>query len=590
MLKFIKRLLALSPVVLLLFLFQLPSVKAFAADNTGLTLGVKYNTHVQNVGWQDYVYDGQFAGTSGQSLRLEGIHISLENPIPGMKIRYQTHVQNEGWQDWKYNGTQAGSVGKGERLEAIRIALEGQPVGYHIQYQVHVQNIGWQDWVQDGELSGTEGKGLRLEGIKIRIVKEGTSLYGKLGVTYKTHVQNVGWQDYVYDGQFSGTQGLAYRLEGINIALKNPVPGMRIKYQTHVQNIGWQGWKYDGDMAGTQGQGLRLEGIQIALEGAPAWYHVKYQVHVQNEGWQDWKQDGQSAGTVGKGLRLEGIRIVIVDKDQIVYSSYNISLSSFINKQMATEPAINIQNYSTKQWEWRYAQIQNNTPGYYVWQPQTNSDGSTSSVKNWTNSPWDYQNITNVVTTNLDPAKILNDPVSIYQFVRLSYVDGVTASQLNQLFSSNGVLANKGQVFIDAAKANNVNPIYLAAHAILESGNGTSTLAQGVYINGTKAYNLFGIQAVDSNPMNGANYAYDKGWTSVDKAIYGGASWIASGYINNSTYKQDTIYKMRWNPQRPGSHQYATDAEWARKQTTYIKKCFDMIQDAPIVFDVPVYQ
>ncbi|MBR0384678.1 MAG: leucine-rich repeat protein, partial [Eubacteriaceae bacterium] len=38
---------------------------------------VAYRTHVQNVGWQPYVTNGMMAGTSGRSLRLEGMNIKL---------------------------------------------------------------------------------------------------------------------------------------------------------------------------------------------------------------------------------------------------------------------------------------------------------------------------------------------------------------------------------------------------------------------------------------------------------------------------------------------------------------------------------
>ena len=36
-----------------------------------------YQTHIQNVGWQDWVVDGATAGTTGQSLRVEAVQISL---------------------------------------------------------------------------------------------------------------------------------------------------------------------------------------------------------------------------------------------------------------------------------------------------------------------------------------------------------------------------------------------------------------------------------------------------------------------------------------------------------------------------------
>jgi beta-N-acetylglucosaminidase/uncharacterized protein YjdB len=591
--------------VVILALVSFPAFTALAAENNGDNLSVKYQTHIQNIGWQHYIYDGQMSGTSGLSYRLEGINIAIENPIPGMKIKYQTHVQNVGWQDWKYDGQTSGSVGASQRLEGIKIMLEGAPVGYHVLYQVHVQNIGWQKWVSDGQMAGTEGKSLRLEGIKIQIVNDTSSVYGKLGLNYRTHVENEGWQEYAHEGQFSGTSGLSYRLEGINIALANPIQGMRIKYETHVQDVGWQGWKYDGAMSGTSGQSKRLEGIKIALEGAPAWFHVKYQVHVQNEGWQAWVQDGQIAGTEGRSLRLEGIRIQIVDSKGFVYSNYNISLDYMVNAQIASKSnaAMHMKN-SVGVYEWRYAEIQNNQEGYYIFVNRKDEFGN--DVKNekgeivkdevWTYSPDIYQFIKQKLKDNLDPNIIINNNTSIYQFLKLSYVEGTTAEQLNKLFKAEGVLAGKGQVFLDAAKANNINPIYLAAHSILETGNGTSNLARGIEVDGINGkmvvYNLFGIQAFDGNAdASGSDFAYKKGWTNIDEAVRGGAAWISNGYINNPTYKQDTLYKMRWYPQNPTHwHKYSTDVEWASKQTSYIKQCFDMVKDAKLVFDFPVYK
>ncbi len=140
-----------------------------ALTDNGVDLGVKYQTHIQNIGWQGFLDNGDLAGTTGKSLRLESINISVENPVPGMTIRYKTHVQNVGWLDWVQGGQASGTTGRSLRLEGIMIELVNAPAGYHVQYQVHVQNIGWQDWVQDGALAGTTGRSLRLEAIRIKI-------------------------------------------------------------------------------------------------------------------------------------------------------------------------------------------------------------------------------------------------------------------------------------------------------------------------------------------------------------------------------------------------------------------------------------
>ena len=135
---------------------------------------VGYNTHVQTYGWQDYVYDGAMAGTSGQSKRLEGIHIALVNKPYTGNIVYRTHVQTYGWQDWKKNGEMSGTSGESKRLEGIQIYLTGEmDKHYDVYYCVHAQTYGWLDWAKNGEMAGTSGLSKRLEGIKIIMVPKG---------------------------------------------------------------------------------------------------------------------------------------------------------------------------------------------------------------------------------------------------------------------------------------------------------------------------------------------------------------------------------------------------------------------------------
>ena len=140
---------------------------------------VSYQTHVQDIGWQGIKYDGEEAGTSGQSKRLEAINISLSNPLYSGSIEYQTHVQDIGWQGWKANGQMAGTSGQSKRLEAIRIKLTGEMAKqYDIYYRVHSQEFGWLGWAKNGESAGTEGYSYRLEAIQIQLVKKGGSAPG----------------------------------------------------------------------------------------------------------------------------------------------------------------------------------------------------------------------------------------------------------------------------------------------------------------------------------------------------------------------------------------------------------------------------
>lgn len=294
---------------------------------------VQYRTHVQDIGWQPYVANGQMAGTTGQGKRLEATTIQLANQDSTMmgSIQYQTHIQNIGWQNWTQDGGISGTSGQSLRLEAIRIKLSGNIANYYdVYYRVHAQNFGWLGWAANGQAVGTAGYGYRLEALEVVLVPKGQpapgstanafyNLNGEPSVQYRTHVQDIGWQNFVSDGQTSGTTGQGKRLEATTIQLgnQNAATSGSIQYQTQIQNIGWQNWVQDGALSGTQGQSLRLETIRIKLTGNIAnSYNVYYRVHAQNFGWLGWASNGQDAGTVGYGYRLEALQIVLVPKGQ----------------------------------------------------------------------------------------------------------------------------------------------------------------------------------------------------------------------------------------------------------------------------------
>lgn len=188
---------------------------------------VYYRVHCQNVGWLDWAKNGEPAGSEGFSYRLEGIEICLVKKggkAPGKTNRhfvqkylnYQTHVQNIGWQNKVQDKEMSGTSGKSLRLEGIKIALQNKPCSGNIEYRTHVQNIGWQNFVKNGAMSGTNGRSLRLEAIQIRLTGE---IAKKYDIYYRVHCQNFGWMGWAKNGQSAGSAGYCYRLEGIEICL-----------------------------------------------------------------------------------------------------------------------------------------------------------------------------------------------------------------------------------------------------------------------------------------------------------------------------------------------------------------------------------
>ncbi|AJD93634.1 mannosyl-glycoprotein endo-beta-N-acetylglucosamidase (plasmid) [Jeotgalibacillus malaysiensis] len=212
-------------------------------------------------------------------------------------------------------------------------------------------------------------------------------------------------------------------------------------------------------------------------------------------------------------------------------------------------------------------------------------------------SPW-RNAIKEDIVPMVDPTSVNPDSKENFQFLDLSKSAGVTAQSMNKVLEGRGVLAGKGSAFIEASKMHHVNEIYLASHAMLETGHGTSQLSSGVLVSEVDGkpvepkvvYNMYGIGAVDSAPLKGGSEtAYKNGWFTPESAIIGGAKFIGEKYVNHPTYKQNTLYKMRWNPATPGTHQYATDIGWAVKQVSSIYNLYQILDDYTLSFDIPVY-
>ena len=219
----------------------------------------------------------------------------------------------------------------------------------------------------------------------------------------------------------------------------------------------------------------------------------------------------------------------------------------------------------------------------------------------------------------INPAKATNK----LQFLRIDKFRSVNVSGLSSRLSNKGVLTGQGQAFVNAAKAFNIDPIYLVAQCLHETGNGTSKLAKGVTIteiadesrpiyNGNgqlvgyhmiklskpvTVYNLFGIGAKDNSSVFpnralilGTTYAYNRGWTSIENAIKGAAEFVSLNYVHSSRYSQNTLYKMRYNQNVSNIwHQYATTPWYASSIADIMRGYQDLYLENNFTFDVPVF-
>lgn len=213
-------------------------------------------------------------------------------------------------------------------------------------------------------------------------------------------------------------------------------------------------------------------------------------------------------------------------------------------------------------------------------------------------NPWISDYTDSNILNALDPSR--QDQL---EFADLRTVSTVTAAQINSFLNStssgrSGIFAGQGSAFINAAAKAGIDAVYLLAHAIWETGWGTSTLAQGYSYNGSTYYNFFGYGAFDADAVgNGTAYAVQAGWNSIANALTGGANIIADSYMYADTYPQYTLYSMKWDYDRTnatgsyGWHQYATDPNWAAHIAELMQEFYDYTgAAASYSYVTPVYR
>ena len=289
-------------------------------------IGLQAQAHVQNVGWMTPVGSGSIVGTTGRSLRLEALNMSVSGLDVSGGITYRSHVQNVGWQGWVSNGATSGTVGRGLRVEAIEAKLTGELASeYDLYYRAHVSNVGWLAWAKNGASAGSSGLSLRVEALQVQLVPKGgaapsssDAAYGspfieKASVTYAAWVQGSGWQSSVSNGGTAGTTGKSRRVESLKLNVSGS--GNGITYRAHIQNVGWDKWVSNGSPMGSGGSGRRIEAIQVKLTGIAAnLYNVYYRTHVSGYGWLGWTSNGASSGSVGMSKAVEAVQVMLVPK------------------------------------------------------------------------------------------------------------------------------------------------------------------------------------------------------------------------------------------------------------------------------------
>ena len=139
-------------------------------------IAVPLLVHLQNIG--DRRYDGSagsfaagFAGTRGESRRLEGFAVLIDvptTPLPtGISIRYSVHLVGRRQDEAVVSmGAFAGTRGQSQALGGFTAWLEGPHATlWQLKYYAHVQNMGDTPVCSGGEYCGTRHSDLRMEGM-----------------------------------------------------------------------------------------------------------------------------------------------------------------------------------------------------------------------------------------------------------------------------------------------------------------------------------------------------------------------------------------------------------------------------------------
>ena len=325
---------------------------------------ISCRAHVARLGWQAAVSDGATAGTTGRSLALEALRVSLSSSDydDGSSVQVDAHVSGVGWQGWDSpSPSEGGTTGQSRAVEAVRLRLTGDIADdYDVWYRVHAAGIGWMGWAKDGEDAGTTGFSRRLEAVQVRLVRKGEAAPSSddsnvdyafkkkpMSLTCRAHVARLGWQAAVSDGATAGTTGRSLALEALRVSLSSSDydDGSSVQVDAHVSGVGWQGWDSPSPSeGGTTGQSRAVEAVRLRLTGDIADdYDVWYRVHAAGIGWMGWAKDGEDAGTTGMSCPIEAVQVRLVRKgDAAPGSTQTPSL---------TLPKISYASFSGSDWQ-----------------------------------------------------------------------------------------------------------------------------------------------------------------------------------------------------------------------------------------------
>lgn len=243
---------------------------------------------------------------------------------------------------------------------------------------------------------------------------------------------------------------------------------------------------------------------------------------------------------------------------------------------------------------------------------------------NWTDSTWYVLDSggwvaasREIIAYYMDPRNFL-DASSVFQFLYQGF-DGATQTQEGlvsmvagtfladtsldtDLDGSNGVTTYTDALY-QAGSAYGVSPYVLASMMIQEMGSaGISDSISGTNSRFPGYYNAFNLGAFKDRDFtaverglwyasggNDGSTSYGRPWTSLYKAIMGGAEYYAAHFVANG---QSTLYLKRFNVQGNNlyENQYMTNAAGAQSEGRILAGAYsETMRSAALVFYIPVF-
>lgn len=586
---------------------------------------IEYRVRTTDGTWTGFIDNGKTAGSTSHG-RLSQVDFSL-NTKKDLSIRYSVSVDGLGWQSFRTSGA-SGIAGR--FVNGLMMELEGKDAAsYNLSYRVYVEGNGWTSWVSGGNVAGGNNRSPILA-VEAKVLKgnalanlgkpfpnqpvEATFSFTTAMLNFRTgpsmsagiilrtarnanleiirkHTMgsNDVWAEANYRVNGEVIRGYAHMsnvreekhvskalvtIEGLENGGEVPATTKLVTGDVyHASGVKDVRYYINGNAMGSVPFGL-LTTSSLA-HGFSVPQETGYRISIPANVWRKGAINSLKVEIIANDGSVEWEAVYLNDsKHELLFEQYVGSYNYYLNTEL------------TK-----------NNPSFYV--------GSTR--RNATKSELDI---------NFDPTQWIASDLYKYIYVDLGFNPNdyqVSAEQINRELSryntEGNILVDMGAHFLRGAMDFRINPYYLASHALLETGWGRSTLANGQTL--TEAYNfqkrvvepvpiekqeilwynVYGIGAYSGvENFYGASMAYHQGWDSVEEAIYGGARWIAEGYINRAPEPQNTNFKMRYNLHENMTHQYAEDVRWGHKQAGRIKNLFESLdEEVPLRFIVPLF-